>query len=495
MNVFNSLIISKDGEPLKLKPESEDDYIEYKLRLDTKTKFGIDRLISQMNYRFDVGKATIKKKEAHYILGICDNGTLGGLSENEIDETFSIFTKAVVTNKAVITHFDKKQYDSSYIIYAIVQKIETFKIKELNVAFVGPSQHGKTTTIAHLAYGQKENGSGYGRKLIFKHVHEKNSGTTSSVKNEIVGLKSGMLINYNVGVDNGWEDIVDMSDKIINIIDLPGNLKYCRSTFFGLSTYDIDAIIMVSDPLKMNDQNKIECDFYLEYAKNFNIPYKVLTIDNTENETSSHPNEILFSNITGKGLSCLVNFLNTISKHPIYEKYQNLDPLFCISETFCVPDVGIIFAGTMKMGSLSIGNVVYLTDGTTYFRTKVKSIQRKQIDSKTLYTGENGAIQLDFGEFITPEVSKHMIITTNQYLTYNNFKFKMLYNTTELTTGQQCLMFVDNMISNVFVNISEQNIITLKSTTNIIIPTINTNNCIAFLKYDSGISFGLLEIS
>ncbi len=502
MSIFDTLIISNPEEELRLREESEDDYIEYKLRLDTKTKYGIDRLVSQMNYRFDIGKTILKKKEAHYVLGICDNGSLGGLNEQEIDKTFAIFSKMVNDNGAIIVHIEKKAYpykklkseniEMSYLVYAIIQKIESFQIKELNVVFVGPTQHGKTTTIGHLVYGQKDNGTGYGRNLIFKHSHEKISGTTSSIKKEIIGLRKETLINYNVGISNGWEDIVEISDKIINIIDLPGNLKYFKSTFFGLSTYDIDGVVIVVDPLKLNNTNPNEIQFYESYAKIFNIPYVILKIDNSELEMTDNINEILFSNITGKGMIKFIKFLNAIEKNIAVVKNSEYDPLFCVSETFCVPDIGTIFSGTMKLGSLSIGNAVYLTDGNTYFRTKIKSIQRKQIDSKTLYTGENGAIQLDFGDFIIPEVTKHMIITTTQYPTYNTFIFKVLGKTSDFTKGQQCMMFVDNIISIVFVDINDDKII-LKSNANIIVPSIHLN-CVAFLKYDSGVCFGKLSL-
>lgn len=524
MDIFNSLIISNQDEVLRLREESDDDYIEYKLRLDSKTKFGIDRLISQMNYRLDIGKSTLKRKEAHYVLGICDNGTLGGLTEQDIDKTFGIFSKIVNDCGATIVHIKKQEYNGSYLIYAIIQKIESFKIKELNVVFVGPTQHGKTTSISHLVYGQKDDGTGYSRKLIFKHEHEKISGITSSIKKEIIGICKGMLVNYNVGIGNGWEDIVEMSNKIINLIDLPGNLKYFKSTFFGLSTYDIDGIVIVVDKSKLNNyssnnssnnlsnNSSNEIIFYELFAKTFNIPYVILNINDTicnsridSGIDSRIDNTINFSNVTGKGLSELINFLNTIEKKVPATNITDAtkttavtNSLFCVSETYCVPDVGTIFSGTMKQGILSIGTMVYLTDGNTYIRTQIKSIQRKQIDSKTLYTGENGAIQLNFDDHTIPEVSKHMIITTTQYPTFNNFIFKNLSQNIEFTNGQQCMMFVDNIISNVTIlnsmNINDNNCIILKSTNNIIVPSINTSKCIAFLKHDNGIVFGYLNL-
>lgn len=425
------------------------------------------------------------------MLGICDNGTLGRLTEQEIDKTFAIFSKIVNDNNSVIIHIEKKVYNDSYIIYAIVQKMESFKIKELNVVFVGPTQHGKTTTIGYIVYGQKDNGTNYGRNLIFKHEHEKVSGTTSSVKKEIIGLKNGMLVNYNVGIHSGWDDIVEMSDKIINIIDLPGNLKYFKSTFFGLSTYDIDGIVIVIDPSKLTESQNNEKLFYISYANSLNIQYTLLEIYDSSNDTLDTLNKIQFCNVTGNGLDKFVNFLDGIEKRSNDEQQNSSESLFCVLETFCVPDVGVIFSGTMKVGTMSVGHNVYLTDGNVYFRTKIRSIQRKQIDSMTLYTGENGAVQLEFNDII-PEISKHMMITTRQYPVYSSFIFEVLGKTSDMPKGH-CVMFVDNIMSTVMIFTNGDKFL-LKSMNNIVVPSINTNNCIAFLKFDNSVAFGKLSL-
>lgn len=527
--MFNSLIISLPGQEIRLKPENEDDYVEYKLRLDSKTKFGKQKLLSQLNYRLDVGKMLLGRKEAHYVLGICDDGTLGKLNEKEIDETFSVFSDVISKADASIVHLDKKKYNNDnkneeyFIIYAIVQKIESFKIKEINIAFVGPSQHGKTTTISHLVFGQHDDGNGYSRNLVFKHEHEKVSGLTSSVKKEIIGLRKGKLINYSIGITTGWQDIVEMSEKVINLIDLPGNMKYSRSIFFGLSVYQIDAIVIVIDLNKFaeNDQNEIL--FYRLYAETFNIPYKLLIINDNIEQNTNHANNncdnnILFSNLSNFGLDDIIKFMDSIDGKSISENTKLSDPLFCVMETYYVPDAGTIFSGIMKSGSLSLGDNVFLTNGTVkinfgtsvgvnsngnkfknnepvYYKTKVKSIHRKQIDSRTLYSGETGAIQLEFDEHLVPEVNKHMIITNIKLSTYDNFIFELLnvnQDRTTLKNGQMCVLFVDNIITNVHVKLNENRIF-LNSNNKIILPSLN-DDCIAFLKYDNGVLFGKLLI-
>lgn len=527
MNIFDTLIVSSPNQEFKLREEYEDDYVEYKLRLDTKNSLGINKLISQMNYRLDIGKNLLKKREAHYVLGISDNGTLGGLNEDEIDKTFAIFSKVVNDCGATIVHIEKKVYkksdEDSYVIYAIIQKIESFKINELNVVFVGPSQHGKTTTISHIVYGQKDDGKGYARNLIFKHEHEKISGITSSIKKEIIGMCKGLLVNYNLETSNGWEDIVNMSEKIINLIDLPGNLQYSKSTFFGLSTYNIDGIVIVIDQLKIKNNENIlnEIKFYESFAIKFNIPYVIVNIDSNISSNSNvnansnlpaetqtfQKNTIELSNITGKGINNLIDFLNSLEKNQNvqYNKISienESESLFCVSETYCVPDIGIIFSGIMKIGSLSIGNHVFITNGNTYHKATIKSIQRKQINSKTLYLGESGAIQVEFNTVNIPVISKHMMMTTTQYEKYSFFCFEILNenyikNIMQIFfINKKCSMFVDNfVVATTIIKIDYvKNQISLQSSLPIIVPSINAIKCLAFLKCDRVITFGKLTI-
>ena len=521
--IFNSLIVSNPSEELRLREENEDDNVEYKLRLDSKTKFGRQKLMSQLNYRLEIGRALTGKKEAHYVLGIRDDGHLGKLTESEIDETFSIFSNVVNTADVTITYIDKKQYNDSYLIYAIVQKIESFKIKEINIAFVGPSQHGKTTTVSHLVYGQHDDGNGYARKLVFKHEHEKVSGVTSSIKKEIVGLNKGNIINYSIGISTGWQDIVEMSEKVINLIDLPGNLKYFKSTFFGLSTYKIDGIAIVVDVKKESISDWNEITFYKLFARTFNIPYTFLIINDNNAIYEKHcydgDDMIEISNLSNHGFDKVVQFLDKIEiRNPIVNNVNpdtNINPLFCVMETYSIPDTGTIFSGIMKYGSLSLGDSVYLTNGQTYRQTKIKSIHRKLIDSKTLYEGETGAIQLEFDTrglpsglgcasnlpsglgcaSNLPEVNKHMIITTVKLSTYDEFLFTLLnenQNKTMIRSGQKCLMFVDNIVTHVYITIVNDKF-NLKSENKIIIPSLD-QECVAFLKCDGGVLFGKLQI-
>lgn len=500
MSLFESLIEIRDlpnGE-IKLVAEDDDGYIEYKLRLDFKNLFGIQKLTSQMNYRLENGKILLGRKEAHYVLGIQDDGSLGNITESEIDKTFAVFSQVVNSSESTIIHIDKTKYNTSYIIYAIVQKIEKSKIKELNIAFVGPSQHGKTTTISHIVYGQHDDGNGYARNLFFKHEHEKVSGITSSVKKEIIGLRSGKLINYSVGIQTSWENIVEISDKVINLIDLPGSDKYAKCTLFGLSAYNIDGIVIVIDLKKCSEKTIKEYMFYKKYTETMKIPFVVACINSEEpSDISDIPNKIPISNLGYKGYYELIDFFDSLEINDI--DCNEHDCIFFATEINFIPDVGFTFSGTMRSGRLSLGDDVYLTNGSNYFPAKIKSIQRKQIDSQTLYEKEGGAIRLDVDNGVNSIVTKHMMIVKKKYPSHKSVMFKLLsedvLSMNIVNNGQRCLLFVDNNIVQTSVSYEFDGYefeLKLTNSNKIIFP--RTDKIIAMIKTDDKIAIGEIKI-
>lgn len=56
---------------------------------------------------------------------------------------------------------------------------------------------GKSTLLGVLTHGELDNGRGHARQRLFRHKHEMESGRTSSVGNDILGmLASNRLFNF-----------------------------------------------------------------------------------------------------------------------------------------------------------------------------------------------------------------------------------------------------------------------------------------------------------
>jgi GTPase len=484
---FDSLIEEKE-QIFKFKEEVEEGNIEYKLRLDFKTEASLKKMLNQMNWRFDEGKDLCGKRECHYILGIYDNGKLGKLTDEEIDTTFEVFKTVTEKCDASIKYYEKKNFNDSWIMYISLIQILDKRVTEINVAFVGPPQTGKTTTISNITYGQLDDGNGSSRQHVFRHEHEKLSGYTSSLKKEIIGIKNNNIINYNTGINISWEQIANISDRILCLIDLPGAPQYMKTILFGLSAYNFDAMVIFNDNSSSKDITHLN-QLYIEYAKTLNIPYIIVEIyddispcmctpgnfnpnfgattletfvpsankNDNENESLNIQDTIhKISNTKPHGISNIISFLTRIQKQKNYIPNIN-DNIFVVADTVSIPDTGIVFSGEMWYGQLSIEDQVFLTNGNTTFSLKIKSIHKKQTFTDAIYTNEMGAILLSGTNMDIQKCGKHMIITNQQFQSYTQLAFKT-NSSYKFTINTELTIYINNHIIKGFIkDIDEKN--------------------------------------
>ena len=66
--------------------------------------------------------------------------------------------------------------------------LEGQRFTEVRIAIVGNVDVGKSTLLGVLSKGGLDNGRGLARLNVFKHRHEMETGQTSDVGREIVGL-------------------------------------------------------------------------------------------------------------------------------------------------------------------------------------------------------------------------------------------------------------------------------------------------------------------
>ena len=61
---------------------------------------------------------------------------------------------------------------------------------DIRLAVLGNVDAGKSTVLGVLTQGQLDNGRGRARLNLFRHLHEIQSGRTSSISHEILGFSS-----------------------------------------------------------------------------------------------------------------------------------------------------------------------------------------------------------------------------------------------------------------------------------------------------------------
>ena len=73
----------------------------------------------------------------------------------------------------------------------LIRKVpENQQFIDLRLAVLGNVDAGKSTLLGVLTQGELDNGRGRARLNLFRHLHEIQSGRTSSISHEILGFNS-----------------------------------------------------------------------------------------------------------------------------------------------------------------------------------------------------------------------------------------------------------------------------------------------------------------
>nr|CDS29131.2 gtp binding protein 2 [Hymenolepis microstoma] len=233
--------------PFDLPPEPEEGNIEYKLINPTADR--LEHLMTQMKWRLNEGGG-----QAIYRLGVDDCGSVTGLTAREMSaslRTIYRMAEKLGVNICLLRECTLSSPDGSSASSPQRKAIELQAkwkvsinqgIPDMRVAMLGSVDVGKSTLLGILTEGIMDDGRGRARLNIFCHLHEVQSGRTSSLSSEVIGFDtSGRLINRRCSKEQlnkrTFDEVIRDSNRLITLIDLAGHFKYQRTTFAGLTTY------------------------------------------------------------------------------------------------------------------------------------------------------------------------------------------------------------------------------------------------------------------
>ena len=91
------------ADPRHWPPEEEMGSVEYKSRISASmTAHKLNRLITQMKWRFTEGARLTGQYRAHYVIGVHDEGNVAGLSADELTSSVEVLRQIVEICEAQI---------------------------------------------------------------------------------------------------------------------------------------------------------------------------------------------------------------------------------------------------------------------------------------------------------------------------------------------------------------------------------------------------------
>ncbi|KAJ4948593.1 hypothetical protein JOQ06_020126 [Pogonophryne albipinna] len=442
------------NNPPYLPPEAEEGNIEYKLKLINPTQYRFEHLATQMKWRLQEGRG-----EAVYQIGVEDNGILAGLSEEDLRTSLNTLHELAEKVGADITVLREREvdFDSDVprkIAEVLIRKVpDDQQFLDLRVAVIGNVDSGKSTLLGVLTQGELDNGRGRARLNLFRHLHEIQTGRTSSISFEILGFNSkGEVVNYSES--RTAEEICESASKMITFIDLAGHHKYLKTTIFGLTSYCPDfAMLVVSAntgiagttrehlgiamALKVPifiviskvdlcmratvERTVRQLERVLKQPGCNKVPMVVSSTDDAvtaAQQFAQSPNItpiFTLSCVTGESLDLIKVFLNIIpplSNSKEQEELMQQLTEFQVDEIYTVPEVGTVVGGTLSSGICREGDdlVVGPTDLGQFHKLTIESIQRNRSACRVLRAGQ--AATLALGNFERSLLRKGMVMVS-----------------------------------------------------------------------------------
>lgn len=307
---------------------------------------------------------------------------------------------------------------------------------EVRVAIIGNVDSGKSTMVGVLTRSMLDDGRGLARSKVFKHSHEEATGRTSSIGQHTLCLDAaGHVLNDAMFRNQTCGDYVQRAAKIITLVDLAGHEKYFRTTAYGLTGHmpdyaclivgaNMGIVGMCKEHMGVALALKVPVFFVItkvdicpehilkQTVQNLTTilkkpgvrkkPFLVRNVDDVllcarNMNTDSLAPVFLTSAVTGKGLDLVRIFYNLLPQRQRWSEKQGALAEFVIDETFAVPGVGTVVAGTVKKGIITPNMSLMLGpdpgDGS-FSKVAVKSIHYKRLPVQQVVAGQTAALAL-----------------------------------------------------------------------------------------------------
>lgn len=364
-------------------------------------------------------------------------------------------TTTNLTGQNTLSHIQNRTQNSTTL-----EDEDLSHMKEVRVATIGNVDSGKSTLVGVLTKCILDDGRGYARQLVFNFDHEKGSGRTSSVTQEIMGFKNNKQVEPHKTTDKKntlWSKIVKDSDKIVSLIDLCGHEKYLKTTIFGLTGLVPDyAMIVIGANMGVQRMTKEHLGIALAlkvpifiaitkvdiappeiYKQTIDYITKVLRSKGAQkmpiivreaDDISVYAESMVsdrvcpifsVSSVSGEGIEQLRSFMgllqsrNAQNSNSVKSSQDKVE--FLIDGSFNVKGVGLVLSGTLVSGTVTVGQILLLgPDKKGDFRqVVVKSIHFKRSSVEEVGSGNSACFHVkakDKESLKSTDIRKGMVI-------------------------------------------------------------------------------------
>ena len=220
----------------QLAREVEVGNVEDKLKLVDPHPVRFQQLVTQLKYRLAEGGGC-----ATYFVGVEDDGSLHGLEATEMEASVATLRRMCAQISASVIALNTRPVGPGGTLLVVEARIELEAAcaqveTELRLAMLGGTQAGKSTIVGVLAGGPSalDDGKGSARTLVMRHMHELETGSTSSISQQVLGFdRQSNLLNWTAEFAHTSAELCESSARLLTLLDLCGAERYLKTTLYG----------------------------------------------------------------------------------------------------------------------------------------------------------------------------------------------------------------------------------------------------------------------
>jgi GTPase len=380
-----------------------------------------------------------------------DDGTPIGLSEEDMAQSLETLRQMCATVDATMSVRSVTKGIEGTVAEVVVRRKEqgVFCADDMRIAVVGDLDVGKSTLVGVLAKGTLDNGRGLARMQVFRYNHEIEDGRTSSISTHLLYFdhQGGVLNTSNCMQPLTPQDLMREAKRVITFIDLAGDEKYLKTTVTGMLGRDPEhcMLVIAADrglqpmtaehlgiqlafnlPLfcvvsKIDLVSSAQLEAALETLRHLveSAGRELQVVENSEDvdQMLAAPRYydhfvpvFLVSNITGDGLALLRHFLFVLPPRRQWDKARAQPAEVQLQDAFVIDGVGVVLAGTVRAGQLSVGDTAWCGPASrgNFEQVTIKSVHVNRVPVHTAVAGQNAtfAVSNDADESVIHTLRK-----------------------------------------------------------------------------------------
>ncbi len=459
----------------------EGDDIEFKEFLTKTIHLKSDRrqgLACQMNYKLIESNGTTQ-----YVIGITDSGELKGIPKENLKESIFVLGTIASEVRAYISELEEYKINDGYIGVLTI-KNRQLKKDHILVGTAGHVDHGKSTLVGTIVSGVADDGSGKTRLYLDVKPHEVERGLSADLSYGVYGFNDNVIRLKNPLSKKERASVVERSTRLVSFVDTVGHEPWLRTTIRGIVgpkldygllvvaaddgvthvtrehlgimlAMDLPSIIAVTKVDRVTESRiqDVESQIYDILGMVGRIPYRLKTIAGIENVYDKVAQGTIIpiirvSPVTMEGVEIFDELFKSLPKRNLS---QHLDFEIYIDRVYQVGGVGSVASGTIKSGSVNVGESLFLgpTKDSKFLQVKVQSIEMHHCRVDKASAGDIVGIALKGAK--PNEIERGMVLANKRPTAVRQFisEVFILNHPTRITSGYEPVIHIETISESV----------------------------------------------